>query len=97
MSQKNNLNLCLGHKQEWKQSHYAEHNCDYCRLEKECENLREHYHSVSGMFELAKQQRDDLLAAADKVANGRQKTAAEVREALLELREAIDMVRGQSC
>jgi hypothetical protein len=28
------LNLCLGHKQEWRQSHYAEHNCDYCKAQK---------------------------------------------------------------
>ena len=26
------LNLCKRHRQEWKQSEYAEHNCDYCRL-----------------------------------------------------------------
>lgn len=32
-----NLELCKGHKQEWKQSHYAEHNCDYCKLEKQIE------------------------------------------------------------
>jgi hypothetical protein len=28
------LKLCLSHKQEWKQSHYSEENCDYCKLEK---------------------------------------------------------------
>jgi len=26
------LNLCVDHKQEWKQSHYATNNCDYCKL-----------------------------------------------------------------
>lgn len=30
-----NLNLCLDHKQEWKQSHYAKENCDYCKLQKQ--------------------------------------------------------------
>lgn len=34
---KQNLDLCKDHKQEWKQSHYAEHNCDYCKLEKQLE------------------------------------------------------------
>jgi hypothetical protein len=32
---KRNLALCKDHKQEWKQSEYAEHNCDYCKLERE--------------------------------------------------------------
>ena len=36
----NNLNLCLDHKQEWKQSHYASHNCDHCKLQKENEELK---------------------------------------------------------
>jgi ribosomal protein L34E len=27
------LDLCADHKQEWKQSEYAKHNCDYCKLE----------------------------------------------------------------
>lgn len=25
------LDLCINHKQEWKHSHFAEHNCDYCK------------------------------------------------------------------
>lgn len=25
------LDLCVNHKQEWKHSHFAEHNCDYCK------------------------------------------------------------------
>ena len=32
-STKHNLHLCLKHKQEKNQSHYSEHNCDYCNLE----------------------------------------------------------------
>ena len=31
------LNLCKGHKQEENQSHFAEHNCDYCKLLKQYE------------------------------------------------------------
>jgi len=50
---KTNLSLCLEHKQEWKQSHYAEHNCDHCKLEK---RLRD-----------AEQQSDELLQVAIKV------------------------------
>ena len=34
------LELCLEHKQEWKQSHYAPHNCAHCKLLKENEELR---------------------------------------------------------
>lgn len=30
-----NLNLCIEHKQEWEQSHYAEHKCDYCKAQAE--------------------------------------------------------------
>jgi hypothetical protein len=30
---KRNLCLCLDHKQEEYQSHYADENCDYCKLE----------------------------------------------------------------
>lgn len=29
------LNLCSKHKQEWKQSHFAEVNCDHCKLERQ--------------------------------------------------------------
>jgi hypothetical protein len=28
---KHRLNLCFAHRQEKHQSHYAEHNCDYCK------------------------------------------------------------------
>jgi len=35
------LNLCVNHPQEWKQSHYAEHNCDYCKLLEENQRLRQ--------------------------------------------------------
>lgn len=34
---KDNLHLCARHQQEAKHSHYAEHNCDYCKLEKQLE------------------------------------------------------------
>lgn len=30
-----NLNLCLKHQQERNGSHYAEHNCDHCKLEEQ--------------------------------------------------------------
>ncbi len=33
------LNLCKRHKQEWKQSEYAEHNCDYCKALKRIDEL----------------------------------------------------------
>lgn len=35
------LNLCLTHQQEKNRSHYAEHNCCYCKLEKEILRLTE--------------------------------------------------------
>lgn len=35
-----NLNLCLAHQQERNRSHYSEHNCDYCKLQKEISNLK---------------------------------------------------------
>lgn len=31
----NSLNLCLNHKEKTKYSHFDEHNCAYCKLEKE--------------------------------------------------------------
>lgn len=34
------LQLCFNHRQEWRMSHYAEHNCDYCKLEKQNIQLR---------------------------------------------------------
>lgn len=34
------LNLCVNHPQEWKHSHYAEHNCDYCKILEENQRLR---------------------------------------------------------
>ena len=34
------LHLCLKHQQEQNRSHYAEHNCDYCKLLKEVNELR---------------------------------------------------------
>ena len=35
MSAPTDLNLCYHHKQEWKQSHFAEHNCDHCKVRTE--------------------------------------------------------------
>lgn len=48
MGQKKRLELCEGHKQEWKQSHYAEHNCDYCKLEVKLAHLAARERSVQG-------------------------------------------------
>jgi len=39
--EKFNLKLCSKHKQEKLQSQYSEKNCDYCRLLKEIEEMRE--------------------------------------------------------
>lgn len=36
------LELCENHKQEWKQSHYAEHNCDYCKALGRINDLTSH-------------------------------------------------------
>ena len=44
-------NLCKLHKQEWKQSEYAEHNCDLCKLEKENKKLKEsHEQMINGTY-----------------------------------------------
>lgn len=40
IAKKDNLKLCLGHKQEETHSHYSEHNCDYCKLKKELETTK---------------------------------------------------------
>lgn len=38
MEHAHNLHLCKKHKQEINQSHYAEHNCDYCKQEKKAQD-----------------------------------------------------------
>jgi hypothetical protein len=38
-ARKNHLHLCPKHKQECNHSHYAEHNCDYCKLLEENKRL----------------------------------------------------------
>lgn len=37
------LDLCLKHKQEANQSHFSEHNCDFCKVKKELTKLGGHY------------------------------------------------------
>jgi hypothetical protein len=36
---KDNLRLCKKHQQERNHSHFAEHNCDYCKLLNKVENV----------------------------------------------------------
>ena len=36
-----NLKLCLKHKQEPNQSHFAEHNCDYCKQQERLKTAME--------------------------------------------------------
>jgi hypothetical protein len=38
-AREHHLNLCLKHQQEGNRSHFAEHNCDYCKLLKKVENV----------------------------------------------------------
>jgi hypothetical protein len=53
------LNLCFDHRQESKTSHFAQCNCDYCKLELEIVALRMSLDSQeSAMIELA-EHRDD--------------------------------------
>lgn len=40
MNENNELELCKYHRQETNQSHFDNHNCDFCKLEKEVERLR---------------------------------------------------------
>lgn len=42
-----NLDLCLTHKQEWKQSHFAEHNCDFCKLQAELKLVHEQFNQLT--------------------------------------------------
>lgn len=39
--EKSRLNLCFKHRQERNHSHFSEGNCDYCKLLKELETLKE--------------------------------------------------------
>lgn len=41
------LKLCYTHRQERSQSHYAEHNCDYCKLQQEKDWFKTAYHNCS--------------------------------------------------
>ena len=70
MSAKKNLKLCEGHKQEWKQSHYAEHNCDHCKLELAAEGFIEIVTDKAIEIEKLKQQNAELLAAINDVLDG---------------------------
>lgn len=36
-----NLHLCRNHKQEWKQSEYSKHNCDYCAAIRKIKELED--------------------------------------------------------
>lgn len=40
ISRMHNLNLCFKHRQEEHYSHYSEHNCDYCKLLEQRDELR---------------------------------------------------------
>lgn len=60
------LHLCKDHKQEWKRSEYDKNNCDYCKLEKERDELKK---ALLGSIECRQQ-----LAKKYGVENGHSKT-----------------------
>ena len=41
-AKQHHLHLCLKHQQEQNRSHYAEHNCDYCKLTEKVKYLTLH-------------------------------------------------------
>ncbi len=47
------LKLCGKHKQEANQSHYAEHNCDYCKLQNQRTDAAEYERFVNKLLDFA--------------------------------------------
>lgn len=76
-------NLCEVHKQEWKQSHFSEQNCEICKLKKENEELKER------IFHFEEETEDEEIEKL-KIVNKELKSKIAVQK-------EIEKLKGQKC